>query len=357
MRAINKFLVFVVFICVWASAQAQDTHQHAEVYNPTNPTTLLRIEVLAEVEGRTTVVFVANSDFQPFGSRHYRISDGAPREVFHLRGITSVLEPNDIEVGDDNVIRIRLGLHLEHKPPELHAVFDLTNGGILIEGVSRDGNRLTVSFVAPGAKQTPASITVVPTATPTLTATPTATATATATATPTPTAVATMIATVAAVSTAIPPEALTPAPTMKSPHSIETPGSPIPEATLHLTEDQADEDAMIVSEIAVSRWPDGSTLVRISADRDIPQDRISHFRLFGEPPRYVITVSGAKAPELPGVVDFGDPNLRRVRLIRRSVNEVGELQFVLELAATGATIEKVAHQGAHIALRIVPPPG
>jgi hypothetical protein len=131
---------------------------------------------------------------------------------------------------------------------------------------------------------------------------------------------------------------------------------PTPEPSSQSTEGQHDDDVMTFSEISVSRWPDGSTLIRISADRDIPQDRLSHFRLFGEPPRYVITVSGAKAPELPSVIEFSDANLKRVRLIRRSANETGELQFVLELVASGVSIEKVAHQGAHIALRVVPAP-
>ena len=58
-----------------------------------------------------------------------------PRVLVRLRGIGAAYRPFTIESETREVTRVRIGHHVDRRPPELWVVVDLADAGATVEGI------------------------------------------------------------------------------------------------------------------------------------------------------------------------------------------------------------------------------
>ncbi|MEX1309497.1 MAG: hypothetical protein AB1Z65_03675 [Candidatus Sulfomarinibacteraceae bacterium] len=300
--------------------------------------------------GQTVITVVFRSPVAEGSYRTYRLEDPA-RAVLALEDVTDAMEPDELNVGDRHVERLRMIHHPERTPQELLLVFDLATDSADILEIRRNDERLTVFVaLAPGSSPNDgAGMAVSPTLPP-----PTSTPVAVATLTPTPSPTQTHRP-----PSPVPVYADRPAPPVVPPISRPAAATPTA-ATSHSqidetpTPDPDPKTASRVVDVTVSDRTDGSTLVRITADGRIPQGRARFIEIAGEPPRVVVTVRGLSAPDLPRSMEIDEPGIDRIRLIHDAETIDGELHIVLHLAGPRARVETMQQVGPHLVVLLVP---
>ncbi len=300
---------------------------------------LVAVQLRPSLPGLTVVEVDTDRPLAPYSYRHYRVAGAEPRQVLCLVGVAEAFPRQTVAVDDGTVRRLRIGLHHELEPPEAHLVFDLEDAAVEIVALEQLGSRLLVTLASPAGfaaarAAARAAATEVPWASPTP-GEPSPTRTVPPPPTPTP----------ALTPTVPPPVAPTPTATATVEPAVGPTATPTPPPVLVGPPE--------VLEITTSRRPDGTTLMRISTDQALPPAAVRHFRLFGTPPRFVVGLAAATAPSLPSSIRVGDLCLAGLHLVG-GVNGA-ELQIVLELAATGVTVARVAHQGRHVVVELTPP--
>jgi hypothetical protein len=108
-----------------------------------------------------------------------------------------------------------------------------------------------------------------------------------------------------------------------------------------------------VVDVTVSGRPDGSILVRITADGRIPQGRARFIEVSGDPPRVVVTIRGLSAPDLPRSMKIDEPGIDRIRLIHDAETIDGELHVVLLLARPPLRVETMQQVGPNLVVLLV----
>lgn len=94
--------------------------------------------------GRTTLEVRTDAPLAEGEVLHFRLDGGDPRYVIRLVGVEEPYDGNRVAVDSPQVSRLRLGLHSERQPSELHLVLDLTSPRVEVTRVERDGRRLVV---------------------------------------------------------------------------------------------------------------------------------------------------------------------------------------------------------------------
>jgi len=92
----------------------------------------------------STVVNIATAGLLSRDSfDHVRVSQGSPREVIKVFGVTESFPPRVYEVGSGQVIRLRTG---SHSGGEVHIVADLADDSVRMSGIDVVGKTLRVTF-------------------------------------------------------------------------------------------------------------------------------------------------------------------------------------------------------------------
>lgn len=112
----------------------------------------------------TVVTFWGNGPFLQDRVGRHRVQGGAPRELVKIRGIDLPYRMTAIDVGTEELARIRTGFHPQDRVNELHVVLDLTGPGIELTRAEASENRLSLHLEAvgpgegpPGSRPTPAA--------------------------------------------------------------------------------------------------------------------------------------------------------------------------------------------------------
>jgi hypothetical protein len=273
--------------------------------------------------GHTAITLIFDRPPAPDSFRAYPLA-GPPRIVIVVTGITGAPEARVLEVSNGVVERIRLGVHLDRKPGEVHAVLDLASDRVALHSLDLDGSRLT-ALVGPGRG---------PTVTPRLRARPTATPTPDSS--PSPTVI------VAAPS---PEPSRTPA---AAPNPVASTPS---EAVASSAEAPPIRPASRVVELTATDRGDGSTLLLVTADGRLPLGCARMLEVSADPPRTVVSLRGLSAPDMPRSIDLDGPNLRRVRLIHDAQTESGELHLVVHLTGPDVAVLDQRQVGPNLVLR------
>ncbi|MDX1631412.1 MAG: TIGR02266 family protein, partial [Thermoanaerobaculia bacterium] len=106
----------------------------------------------SQEEDRTVFELTTDGLVQEDRYRSFTLGGGNPRILLRLRDVTRPYSPTTLEVGSDQVARIRLGYHREPTGNELHVVFDLTSPRVEPLSLDPDGNRLQVILGVPGPR-------------------------------------------------------------------------------------------------------------------------------------------------------------------------------------------------------------
>jgi hypothetical protein len=104
------------------------------------------VDVVAAARADTTSVVVrGNGAFDASGIRTLRLEDPV-RLWVSISPIETFYRPNEIQVGSDEVDRVRIGFHPEDSPPALYVVLDLAGDDVVLLDTSVQGDaiRLTV---------------------------------------------------------------------------------------------------------------------------------------------------------------------------------------------------------------------
>jgi hypothetical protein len=331
------------------------------------PLTVVRaVRVDPERSGVTRVEVDTGDPRVPYRYRQYSDLDGAPRGVLRLRGVTRSLAGDTIPIHDSNLEQIRIGLHPELEPPELHLVFDLTDRRVTVLSITRELTTLVIHVGRPGGTPTPglversvsptpatASAPPPPPAPPSAALTPTATPTPTAMPSPTPTPTASP--------TAVP----APPPTRPAAHRPPpTPSSPPPRAprTLFRLDETAPPPDTVsgptpiaITEMVVSTRADGSTMLRVSADEALPRHAILDYGDPRDPSRHVLLLLGVRATAAPSLLEVDGDCLRAIQIASAGAGRPAETQLGLVLASSRVRVTKVTTQGRHLVVVLAPP--
>ena len=97
---------------------------------------------------------------------------------------------------------------------------------------------------------------------------------------------------------------------------------------------------------------DGSTLLRVTADRRLPVGCLRTLEVAGDEPRIIVTLRGVSAPDLPRSLDLDDPLLERVRLVHDAETVEGELHLVLYPAGGRVFVSETAQVGPHVVVQL-----
>lgn len=307
-----------------------------------------------------TILTIACSEpIDPASFRSYPVPD-PPRTVVVLKDIGGPVEPDVLTIGDHNVERVRLGYKQDRSEPELHIVLDLRSDAVELLDLRLEGTRLYAELgVSPLAVATP---TPAPSPSPMPPVTPSPTSSTLPTPTPSPAPTHTAAASPTPVPPVIVPAAAPPrlaAGDAESPPVSElgsaVAGSKPPPGTTVAEAERPSTGAIRVVDIAAGPRGDGSTLLRITADRRLPQGCARILEVDHDPPRIVLSIRGASAPDLRRSLDFEDANLDRVRLVHDAETSTGELHLVLQLSRSGVTASEMNQVGRHLVIRLTPP--
>ena len=107
-----------------------------------------------------------------------------------------------------------------------------------------------------------------------------------------------------------------------------------------------------VIDIVATPRGDGSTLLRITADGDLPKGCARHLEVDDDPPRIVLTIRDVSAPELPRSIEIGGQYIERIRLIHDADVSQGELHLVLHLTNPGISVTELKQVGPNLVLRL-----
>jgi hypothetical protein len=304
--------------------------------------------------GRTIVTVIGAEPISDSVFRTYPLED-PPRAVIVISGISEPVDPDQLVVGDRNIDRIRTIHHPERRPRELLVVLDLTPAGAEILALRADGNRLIAIVGAPTDDPEPPA--VLPPAGPPPTAADPA-AVQTPTALPSPT------------STTTPTAVLVP-PTPRAIETLSHPDRPAPPALPRSTETAIVDSAPApylatpapiaeritasrAVDVSASHRSDGSSLILITADGDLPPACARTLAVAADPPRIVISITGITAPGLGRSIELDDPNIARIRLIHDAEIAAGELHLVLHLARPDVEVQEIKQVGPNLVVRIGP---
>lgn len=323
------------------------------------PSRLADLQV-SRAEGLTRVLLDFDEDIQPTCWRSFRLTDPDPREVLVLRGIAAKWEPATLEVDDPLVERIRIGLHPERNPSELHLVIDLSTADARIIDARASGSLLVLLVGRPGSAppvkappQPPVTATPRPQQhaippSPTLTAVAAATPAATAPPDQTPTPQ------VVPLSTGVTEP--TPAP---GPAALIAP-RPLPDTTDSTPAPPRDPSRPQIIRIAVTPQGTDGTLIQITADRSLPFGAHRLVSIDRDAPRAVLSLKGVEiGPGVERILHFDDANLASVRLVAADDVAPHEVHLVLSLTNADVKLREIAARGDHLVIsveRITDPP-
>jgi hypothetical protein len=252
------------------------------------PSSVTGIVVRAVADGTTVVEVRADAPIEPYGYRHYHISEPPHREVVRVRGISRPYPLQEIPVGDENILRIRVGHHADHLPPELHLVLDLAAPDVRITDEQLDDGVLVLRL--------------------------------------------------SAVDVSAGPEPQTSAQRATTQTIYRAPA------------DAASAEGMTIAEIVSSVRPDGSTLLRLTADRALPE-RAHHDLLDPQDPsRHAMVLVGTRLPGCPEHLVLGGPALRRIQVLEVPRGDGVDTQLLFELASERVRLERISTVGEHIAI-------
>ncbi len=101
----------------------------------TPPREMTLVDARRLADGTTLVRLSENAPLAPDGYRVVRLDGGPPRVLVVLTGIARHFRPESVTIDDANLRQIRIGYHAEVVPPELHVVLDLSGEdvGVLAE--------------------------------------------------------------------------------------------------------------------------------------------------------------------------------------------------------------------------------
>ncbi len=326
--------------------------------------------------------------------RSYRLS-GPSRHVLRFIGIPQDIAPHLVEVGDDRVIRVRVGHHPEHDPPELHVVIDLADDGIEVVRTSRGPATVWLTLMRtrpvqttetpPAPRPSPPSTTtprpVAPTpitripapspsppiapappspaATATVTAPPQASRVVPATPTATPTGHATPTATETE-QTAPPTTDLTTNPLIRQPPISVTPhNTPLPTpssidaAPPAVTSPAEQPNAEVLGtllQVKVSCRADGTTLLRVSTDTSIDDSAMEYLQAIEDATRHVLLLEGYPDPMAPRTVPVCGEIIRSLEVVPDPMFPQRSTRVVIQLADPVYDVVRGVAKGQHLVL-------
>ncbi len=158
------------------------------------------------------------------------------------------------------------------------------------------------------------------------------------------------------------PPAAGPPPVASAPEPLPIPSAPLPDVEpAQAAADSTPQATAAPVAVPVPRftrlervtWVEGSgtTDLALWLDGSIPDGSFQRTRIEGREPRELIKLRGAKDPFLPGTVEVGTPEVRRVRTGFHAGGASSELHVVLDLAA-GARVEATRVEGQALHLMI-----
>lgn len=95
-----------------------------------------------EAGGATEVVIWGDGAFPAEAYNQLRLDGASPRLVLRLAGIVEPFALGRLDVGTDQLLRVRTGHHVETEPDELHVVLDLAGPGVRLTRAESEGTRL-----------------------------------------------------------------------------------------------------------------------------------------------------------------------------------------------------------------------
>lgn len=100
------------------------------------------------LQGQTVISIHGYGTWGSESYKVYRVGDRSrPRQLVKIYGIRNPFSPNRMNIGSEQVHRVRIGHHPEFDPPELHVVADLANIGVELVDVSAIGSKLELRLV------------------------------------------------------------------------------------------------------------------------------------------------------------------------------------------------------------------
>ena len=111
-------------------------------------TPITRVESITWSVGadETVVSIVLDGTVSDDSHEVVRIGQGAPREVIKIAGVSSPLDPSQFEVGSEQLLRLRTGVHEGPGGSEIHIVADLAGPAVAVTSVRAEGNTLLITF-------------------------------------------------------------------------------------------------------------------------------------------------------------------------------------------------------------------
>ena len=333
-RTHQNLVAITAFIVILLVASAQDAASN----------TIEAISWGHDPSGDTTITIVCTEAIDASSFRTYPIAD-PPRAVVVLEGITKPVKPAVLTIGDRHIVQLRLGYFEDRSPPELHVILDLASESAQVLELRHDQTQL-VAVIGSSQK---------PTTTPPMLPSPTPLPRPTRIP-PSPTT--TMSPTSSSVfpdrpaPPALPP---TPSPTVAAPTSVPTATATIPQTPMTFPSPTPALEPVIanrVVDLAAGLRDDGSTLLRITANGRLPYGCARYLEIADEPPRIILTIRAISAPDLPRVLEIGDPNLDRIRLIHDAETSEGELHLVLYLTRAEISVVELKQVGPHLVVQL-----
>ena len=301
--------------------------------------------------------------------RAYRLSD-PPRYVLRFIGIADDVSTHRLDVRDGRVIAVRAGHHPEFDPPELHVVIDLVSQETVVFGTSRGPVTVRVTLRDPSAHSAP-PVVHSPTATATVTPTPTTTETATrplrapATSTPSATASSTRIATPLpslATRTPIPATPTARAATMQTPTAalmatqqhVPSNRSPTPVGPSPTRGDSRLRGTLL--QVVVSCRPDGTTLLRVTADAPLDDNAMEYMQAIDDPTTHVLVLEGYADPLAPRHVAVCGDAIESVDVVPDPMYPQLSTRLAIQLRDPGYDVVRGVARGEHLVLEFAATP-
>lgn len=254
-----------------------------------------------------------------------------PRIVIVIQGVVTDTTSETLNIADGTVGLVRIGAHPDRDPTEVHVVLDVSSDRVRLQRLTADGTRL----IALVGRLEPASPSPTPVPTPTA-GEPQSDGHPEA---PVPTA-----------ATAPPPADRHPRPDEpvhdSLPPALDRIATPIGATPSH--------PATEIVDIRASERDDGSTLLLITADGRLPLGCARVLAVSGTPPRLIVSLRSVSAPKLPRMLDVGDANIERLRLVHGAETTSGELHVVLQLARPGVRVVEQRQVGENLVLQLAP---
>lgn len=104
----------------------------------------------ANEAGETVITLWADGLFSAEQVDDFRVAGGMPREVVRVRGVQRPFPQQQIELGGEHVLQIRVGLHEEAGGAALHFVADLVDSEVRLSKTEAAGEQLRVYFSKAG---------------------------------------------------------------------------------------------------------------------------------------------------------------------------------------------------------------